>query len=467
VSALSDLSALLPALERMAGVSWCPHEPFDKQKRFLSLGTEEAFYGGAARGGKSDALLMAALDYIHVPGYSALILRRTFKELSMATAIMDRSHDWFTNTPAEWDGDNKCWSFPTGGEPSRISFGYLETEVDKHRYQGPAFQYIAFDEVTNFLESQYTYLFSRLSRLKTLNVPLRMRCAGNPGGVGHEWVKERFVSPGHPDRPFVPATIYDNPHEDHAAYEKAISHSDEITRRQMLYGEWIRDAYGLIYPYEPVRNGAHVLPDRKDWQYTLAWDFGTSQSKPTTAFAICAYSFSVPTMYVVRSAAYAALGIDGIARITKDLAAEFGSFAEVGGDQGGLGGEFIRQMQERFLIPMEPTRKADKLGHRRLMRGDMERGMLKVVVPGNADLIREMGSLSWDERGLDNEKGAADHLTDAALYAWRAAKHYLAQKPEDQPTRGTAEYVEWQEEQNLALIDAQREEAERRPWWDR
>src|SRR5574341_727464 len=250
-------------------------------------------------------------------------------------------------------------------------------------------------------------------------------------------------------------------------YRKSLAQLDSTTRAQLERGLWVRDVGGLIYPYDALRNAAHALPDRKDWQYTLAWDFGTSQSKPTTAFAVCAYSFSVPTVYVVRSAAYAALGIDGIARITKDLQDEFGAFSEVGGDQGGLGGEFIRQMQERFLIPRQPTRKADKLGHRRLMRGDMERVTLKVVVPGNADLIREMGSLSWDERGLDNEKGAADHLTDATLYAWRAAKHYLAQKPDDQPPRGTSEFAEWQEEQNLNLIDQQRDEAEARPWWDR
>ena len=73
---------------------WVPHSPTPKQAEFLACQAKEVFYGGAAGGGKSDALLMAALAYVDVPGYAALLLRRTFADLSLPGALMDRAHQW-------------------------------------------------------------------------------------------------------------------------------------------------------------------------------------------------------------------------------------------------------------------------------------------------------------------------------------------------------------------------------------
>ena len=96
------------------------------------------------------------------------------------------------------------WRFPSGAS---LSFGYLDTEADKYRYQSAEYQFIGFDELTQFSESQYTYMFSRLRRLKGSSVPLRMRGASNPGGYGHEWVKQRFITRrGEGGRIFIPAS---------------------------------------------------------------------------------------------------------------------------------------------------------------------------------------------------------------------------------------------------------------------
>lgn len=174
---------------------YIPHPPSPKQEIFLRLDVEEAFFGGAAGGGKSDALLMAALQYVDVPGYAAIIFRRTKSDLTLPGAILDRAVKWWTGTNARWDEEISGFRFPTRrGEPdATISFSYLQHEDDKYRYQGSEFQFIGFDELTHFTESQYRYLFSRIRRLKGFPVPLRMRSAGNPGGRGHEWVKARFV----------------------------------------------------------------------------------------------------------------------------------------------------------------------------------------------------------------------------------------------------------------------------------
>lgn len=193
-------------------------------------------YGGAAGGGKSDALLMAALQYAHVPHYAALVLRRSYPDLALPGAVMDRAAEWLRPTAAIWAEKDKTWHFPSGAS---LTFGYLQYENDKYRYQGAEFQYVAFDEATQFTETQYRYLLSRLRRLEGMAVPLRARCASNPGGIGHAWVKRRFVDPDtNEGRPFIPALLEDNPHLDADEYERALAQLDPITRLQLRRGDW-------------------------------------------------------------------------------------------------------------------------------------------------------------------------------------------------------------------------------------
>lgn len=130
----------------------------------------------------SEALLAAAAQFVDVPGYSALILRRSFRDLALPGALMDRSKKWWKQTDAHWDGTDYKWTFPSG---ATIQFGYMEHEGDELRYQSSEYQFIAFDELTQFPKEQYTYMFSRLRRLRGVNIPIRMRAATNPGGVGH------------------------------------------------------------------------------------------------------------------------------------------------------------------------------------------------------------------------------------------------------------------------------------------
>jgi len=200
------------------------------------LKAREALFGGSAGPGKSSALLMAALQPIKTPGYSAIILRRTYRDLALPGALMDRSKQWLSNSDACWNEIQHCWTFPSG---AKLQFGYLESETDKYRYQGAEFQGIFFDELTQFTESQYTYMFSRLRRIKALRVPLRVWSASNPGGLGHAWVKQRFIIEGPKyGRVFVPALLKDNPHIDQETYIKSLQNLDPTTRKQLLEGSW-------------------------------------------------------------------------------------------------------------------------------------------------------------------------------------------------------------------------------------
>ena len=213
-----------------------PWKPFLRQAQFLALEDPEALYGGAARGGKSRALYMAALQYVEVPDYAALLFRRTYSDLALSGAIMQEAQEHLSGTVARWNENAKTWRFPSG---ATVSFGYMESEKDKFRYRSSAYDFIGFDELTDFTESQYRYLFSRLSRRKGAAVPLRMRATATPGGPGHEWVKQYFLVEGAAQgRTFIPAKLQDNPHEDQEAYIRSLSHVDPITRAQLLNGDW-------------------------------------------------------------------------------------------------------------------------------------------------------------------------------------------------------------------------------------
>lgn len=206
----------------------------------------EVLYGGAAGGGKSEGLLAAAAQYVDVPGYKAILFRRTLRDLALPGALMQRSHEWWDNTDAHWNGSEYKWTFPSG---AIIQFGYMEHEHDELRYQSSEFQFVGFDELTQFPEHQYLYLFSRLRRLADSQIPLRMRGATNPGGLGHIWVKNRWdlpEAPKIPDRVFIPAFITDNPYLDQESYIRGLEELSELTRDQLLKGDWTARATGGI-----------------------------------------------------------------------------------------------------------------------------------------------------------------------------------------------------------------------------
>jgi len=248
---------------------WCPHTPYPAQRAFLNCEAREVLYGGAAGGGKSDAILMAALEYADVPGYSALILRRDFQRLALPGAIMDRSKEWLSNTRARWNEQYRRWTFPSG---ATLQFGYVDSPDDRFRYASAEFQFIGFDELTEFRLAEdesnpYTFLFSRLRRTQGLNVPLRFRAASNPGNIGHAWVKRRFITtesatavergitgvfPAADGRYFVPAAIRDNPAINADEYEANLGHLPPVMRARLMRGNW--DAVeSLIFQAEWLR----------------------------------------------------------------------------------------------------------------------------------------------------------------------------------------------------------------------
>jgi len=421
----------------------CPHTPHPKQAEFLALTCREALYGGAAGGGKSDALLMGALQYVHVPGYAAICFRRTYSDLALPGAIMDRAHDWLRGTDAHWDGTKKTFTFPSG---ATLSFGYMQHANDRFRYQGAEFQYAAFDELTQFPESAYRYILSRLRRPTGMPVPIRARGASNPGGVGHAWVKRRFVDPEAADegRAFIPARLADNPSLDQEEYLLTLDQLDVQTRRQLRDGEWVQDGSGLVYQRPRT---LQELPHADSWSRMLAMDFGVSNA---TSFSDLRWRPHDPTLYVVQSWKEVGLSPADAAERVRAM----GAFDLIVGDLGGLGKAFAQEMLTRYQIPIEAAEKTNKLGYIRLFNGAVERGHVAVIEPTCAELLQEYEDLAWaDDQQLKEAAGLPNHCADGVLYGWRAAWAFLAK---ELPPPRTSEQRMRDEE---AALEREQEEA--------
>jgi len=426
----SDLSKLWPYLkpheqERFLRLmaprqtKYFGKQPFPQQSKFLALDCLEAFFGGAAGGGKSEALLMAALQYVDIPGYAAILFRQTYADLSLPGALMDRAAEWLHGTDAHWSAQNKQWTFPSG---ATINFGYLESENDKYRYRGPEFQFIGFDELTNFTETQYLFLFSRLRRTKNIHVPLRMRGASNPGGIGHDWVKDRFIGsercPAHVPGVFVPSKIADNYAMNEAEYTVSLNNLDPVTRAQMLKGDW--EAYeGGMFKREwfPIVDEAPA-----DAAYCRGWDKGGTAGggDPSAGVLMCKDKESIWYVVDVIKGQWAATERDKIIKQTATMDKDrYGRNYSVHIEQEpGSGGKQSAEISIKDLAGFDVTatlatgKKAERArpfasqagaGNVRLVRG-----------PWNRDYLDEVCTFTGADGARDDQvdatSGAFNHL---------------------------------------------------------
>jgi len=394
-------------------------------------------YGGAAGGGKSDALLMAALQYADVPGYAALLLRRTYADLALPGALMDRAHEWLNGTDARWNEQKKLWTFPSGAQ---LAFGYLENENDRYRYQSSEFQFIGFDELTQFSETQYRYMFSRLRRADGVNVPLRVRGATNPGGVGHVWTKQRFIVEGRSGgRVFIAARLVDNPHIDRTEYTRALTLLDPVTQAQLLNGDWAITGGGAVFD----RAWFEIVPEAPiDARRVRYWD--RAATKPAkgkdpdyTVGAKLALKDGV--VYIEDLQRFRGTPADNEARIRQ--AAEMdgkGVTVYMEQEAGSSGVDTIDHYMRRVLLGFNfrPDRVTGKKTERAApLSGHARSGNVKLVIGRWInDFLDEADAFPMGEHDdqIDAVSGAYNALTTDS--GWAAfARQQLTDAPDDAP----------------------------------
>ena len=255
-----------------------------KQQKFIDSEAFETLFGGAAGGGKSYGQLVDALLYaLKYPKSKQIIFRSTFSDLEKS--LIRVSLNLYPLSIAKYNDSKHTWKFNNG---SIIDFGYIQYEKDVYQYQSAEYDVIRFDELTHFTEYMYTYMISRCRGANSY--PKRIKSSTNPGGIGHTWVKDRFIDIGEPNtihtckletgedvtRIFIPSLVTDNKFmlDYDPDYIKRLDALPEKERNALKYGDW--DIYdGMFFP--EFKRRIHIIEPfviPNHWNRYIAMDYG-------------------------------------------------------------------------------------------------------------------------------------------------------------------------------------------------
>lgn len=247
----------------------------------------ELLYGGAAGGGKSEFLIHEAARYVKHPAYRAYIFRRESPQLA---DLMDKAARYY---PAIYGGQLKEakseYHFPSG---AIIRFRHMEHSKDWQKYQGHEMQFSGFDELTQFEQSQYDKIKIWV-RSSIREIPARIRATSNPRGIGHAWVKQRFVDAGafnrqvdrvkgangkvlELDRIFIPAKATDNPQlvDNDPTYIARLMLLPEQERKAYLDGSWDFYEGQFFTEWRPEIHCVHSFETPNHWRRFATIDYG-------------------------------------------------------------------------------------------------------------------------------------------------------------------------------------------------
>lgn len=437
---------------------------------------EEALYGGAAGGGKSDCALAEALRQVEIPHYRGLILRKTFPQLS---ELIDRSGELYKSAyrGAKYNESKHVWTFPSG---AKIFFGSMQHTRDRTNYQGKRYDFIDFDELTQFTFDEYSYLFSR-NRPNGPGTRCYMRAQANPGGVGHGWVKERFITPappmttiwddviirfpdGHEElrrkaRIFVPSTIFDNKIllENDPEYLTRLASMPEAEKQALLYGNWDTFAGQVFTEWRDDpdhyhdRLNTHVIQPfliPEGWRIVSAMDWGY-----TRPFSIGWYAYDREgTMYRIRE--FYGINKEGTpnvgARMSADAVAK--EMRRIEAEDPNLKGREIVRVADPAIWASQGTESIERIFrneriywqkavndringkmqvHHRLAFDERGKPMLQVFNTCR-HFIRTVPNLVYDQADVEDvDTDGEDHIYDELRYA--CMRHPIAPRENVRP----------------------------------
>lgn len=420
----------------------------------------EGLYGGAAGGGKSDYLIMEALRQVDNPHYRAIIFRKTFPE---AADLISRSQEIypFAFLKAKYNISDHVWTFPSG---AKIYFGHMQHTKDKLKYQGRHFDFVGFDELTHFAYEEYEYMFSR-TRSSAPGLRTYIRSTANPGGPGHPWVKERFITIAPPgtrveqvtevrmpsgetmkmikDRVFIKSSVFDNPTlmGNNPGYVASLAMMDEAHRNALLYGDW--DSFsGQVFTEwrnDPkqyrTQQWTHVIEPfdiPKGWIVGRAYDFGYAKPFSVGWYAVdyegCVYRIrelygcqeDKPNTGIMEDPAEQARMIREVEETDENLKgrriigiADPSIFDRSRGDS-------IADIMQRHGVywnPGDNARLAGKMQYHYRMAFDKNGRSMFYVFNTCKDFIRTIPSLVYDEKHVEDiDTTQEDHIYDECRY---------------------------------------------------
>lgn len=453
-------------------VVWRPQQ---RQDAFMRRFEDEALYGGAAGGGKSDALVCEALRQVEIPYYKGLILRKTFPQLA---ELIDKTLNYYPRAfpKARYNSSTHTWRFPSG---AKVIFGAMQYTKDRTKYQGQAYDFIAFDELTHFTYDEYSYLFSR-NRPNGPGTRVYMRSTANPGGVGHGWVKERFITAAKPmttiwedvdvlfpdghrerrrkSRIFVPSSVFDNPAllRNDPDYVTRLASMPEAERKALLYGDW--DTFsGQVFTewrndsehYADRLNthviGPFLIPD--SWAVWCSMDWGYSRP-----FAVGWYAVDHERrLYHIREY-YGCTGTPNVG-VKLEPAEVARAIKRIEGEDPNLKGRRINRVGDPAIWGSDGTESIGALMERERVyfeRGDNARidGKMQVhhrlafdedgvpmlyVFATCKNFIRTVPNLVYDEKDVEDvDTDGEDHIYDELRYV--CMKNPIAPRIRKAPT---------------------------------
>lgn len=422
------------------------------QTDFLSASEQEVLYGGAAGGGKSYAMLADPVRYFNNPKSKALLVRKSTEELRELISVSKELYPQAIPGIKFLERD-KTWIAPSG---ATLWLSYLDRDDDLTRYQGQAYNWIGFDELTQWQSPHpWNYMRTRLRTTKSSGLELYQRATSNPGGPGHAWVKKMFVDPSEYNKPFwatnpetgerivwpdghskageplfkrkfIPATLFDNPYlADDGSYEANLLSLPEHLRRQLLEGDWDINE-GAAFP--EFNRKLHVIEPfeiPRGWTRFRACDYGYSSHTGVLWFAIDPVD---ETLICYRELYVSKVVADDLADMIKDI--EFGEAIRYGvldsslwhkrGDPGpSIAERMIRRgCKWRPSDRSAGSRLAGKIELHRRLQVDPDTNRPRIQFMSNCkNLIEQLPSLPLDKRNPEDvDTNSEDHLYDTLRY---------------------------------------------------
>ena len=420
------------------------------QTQYLASSEREVLYGGAAGGGKSYATLADPLRNLNNQDFSGLLVRHTTEELR---ELIQKSQELYPKAipNIKWSERKSQWTTPRGGT---LWMSYLDRDTDVMRYQGQAFNYVAFDELTQW-NSPYSWNYMR-SRLRSANkdLGLYMRATTNPGGPGHSWVKKMFIDPAKPNTPFwatdietsevlkfpqghskagqplfkrrfIPASLFDNPYlAESGDYEAMLLSLPEHQRKQLLEGNWDVNE-GAAFP--EFNRKIHVTDPYdipKSWTRFRSCDYGYGSYTGVVWLAVSPTEQLIVYRELYCSRVTATDLADMILDAEQDDNIRYGVLdSSLWHKRGDTGPSLAEQMNQKGLRwrPSDRSKGSRVAGknelHRRLQVDEFTEEPRLVFFSSCNNMIAQLPGLPLSKNNPEDvDTNAEDHLYDALRY---------------------------------------------------